>query len=245
MQRRLLLISQVALVTAFNPTALATSIVYVQYPGGYAVGADSLRFYPANNQDVAHIKSVCKLRVMSDVVLATYDSAGSDDAHHDNGRLIPGLRELSDEILLSPRWGNSFLKTKRLAETIERDKEYRTVLSKHGHDDAGWVFIDKNGAYGGAITQDGARTKLDPNNNQSDALAVWTLARPFVKTSVANGLPTREAALSIVRKALQLAQRQEPQLVGPPYSLLTIDGAGAKWVDKGVCSASIFDTGKH
>ncbi len=220
------------LVTTLNcmlcATSFATSIVYVKYAGGYAVGSDSLRTFP----DSSHTEHHCKLRVHNGIVLATHGSAGTDDPATD-------LRQLSDEVLFKGI-GNADERSRFLKQELSSDSVFLKRLASVNPPTAGWVFIDNSHATEVSINTKSTVVLLR-KSLPADALGFNQQALPYLipKVLAHKGPLTREEALALVRTTLKVAAKGDSKYVGPPFSLLTVDSKGVRWVDTGgLCDGS-------
>ena len=223
--------------------ASATSIVFVHYPGGYAIGADSKRLtdedQPTFNGTGFSSETVCKLRTSGTFVLATYGGAGWGRAtvkHQGRDVRVPDLREIGDQTLRMEA-GDALAKSRALGMRLYDYTDFQQVLSKTPMPIAGWVFIDSTIAVPGMFRLTSGRASLAiPKNRPSEALAAGQeQANAYLRGSLGKRVPTKAEAIRAVREALGVATSSGGGTVGPPYSILTVDPAGVSWVERGPC----------
>ncbi len=219
----------------------ATAIVYVQYQGGYVVGADSLR---QDGKGQEHNSHRCKLRIDGSVILATHGGAGWE-ATNAMGIAAPDLRAISQGVLATTAVRGAQAKTRELKNRLSRDQQFWNLLGQTFEQDGGWVFIDATGGYEGSFSAKDGPVAIKLRKMKNDALADTRLTTPYLAESIVNALPTRDHAIQIIGTALSLAAKGDPGIVSGPFSIATVDTKGVQWVERGVCSASSTSSPSH
>jgi hypothetical protein len=206
----------------------ATAFVIVKTPDGYVVGADSRRVYQAGYRQ----ESVCKIRVNHNVALLVWGGAGRvGDAQAD-------LRALSQPFL-DQLMGTAYQRGTELKHALEANRHFQQQLHASPDPDLGWAFVSSHeiGGYQWIAKGDGwDMGQVKPTPSHVELAEADRLAYAYVEKRVAGraSLPERDAS-KLVRDALQYTAQKEPEWIGGPFSIISITGAGVRWISKGAC----------
>jgi hypothetical protein len=217
--------------------AQATTIVWVRYPSGHVVAADSRR-ENYNTGSAPQISFNCKLRHTHSVIAATSETPGWGVAQSPQGE-IPDVREESDLLLKNSKMSAEQM-SKAMKDYVSSPlfQEALVEARRRGHaTPAGdWVFVDAHSAWTGSYEY-GSNLKVANAAVASGAIGATDDAKPYIDLHLEHeAASSRESAIDIARQAIKLQSTKRPDVVGGQISIATMDRSGSQWVERGLCN---------
>lgn len=200
----------------------------VKTPDGYVVGGDSLRNYANGFRPPEH---VCKIRVNHNVALLVWGSGGSLDDHSRD------LRSISQPFLDDPL-GTPKQRSTALMNSVEKNAGLKSQLQMMSSHQAGWAFIGRQQVGAGDIKfLDGSfiSESLPDTAGSPFVFPEVPAAASYLRTHARATSASTAKAKALVLGALQSAAKQYPQVIGAPFSVISITRTGVVWLERGAC----------